>query len=433
LPSTFLAAIATGWSIDTRTLKRADVFFAIKGERFDGHAFLETAFEKGALAAVVSEPGEGRGLLIRVEDTLAALQRLAVWARNEWGRPIVAVTGSAGKTTTKDAIAELLSVRLRVGKTEGNLNNHLGLPLSLLRMDQTAEVGVMELGMNHTGEIRFLASVAKPNIGVVTNVGFAHVENFSSIEAIALAKRELVESLGESGTAVLNADDTRVREFAETHTGRVITYGFSESAEVRGENLELASGGSQFEVDGTLFKTQLAGRHGASNVLAAVAAARAFDIKPAELPEAVARIQPGKMRGQREQWNGITILNDCYNSNPDAALSMLDLLGKEAGHRRIAVLGEMLELGDWATELHEKVGKHASEQGIDVVVGITGKARKIVEGAIANGLPSQNAYYFDTPEEAGTFLRRYVKEGDVLLFKGSRGTHIERALARMES
>ena len=382
---------------------------------------------------MVCEPVEASGLVIRVDDSLAALQKLAVWARARWGKPIVAVTGSAGKTTTKDVIAELLAVRLRVGKTAGNLNNHIGLPLSLLRLPDSADVGVLELGMNHAGEIRFLAALARPQVGVVTNVGYAHVENFSGIEGIALAKRELVESLGAEGTAVLNADDARVLAFREIHPGPVVTYGFSTRADVRGEDLELSPEGATFRVGETNFHTSLQGRHGALNVLAGIATASVFGISPGELPEAVTRVVPGKMRGQRERWNGITILNDCYNSNPEAAMFMIDVLKAEPARRRVAVLGEMLELGDWSPALHEKTGRYAAEAGIDVVIGISGEARKTVEGAVAAGLDRGGAHFFEEPESAGSFLREFAKEGDVILFKGSRGTHVERALAAMES
>ena len=235
--------LATGWSIDSRSINPGDLFFAIKGPRHDGHEHVAAAFEKGAIAAVVSNPIAGSpGPLLEVADVQHALQTLAQWARRSWGNPIVAVTGSAGKTTTKDAIAALLSVRLRVGKTAGNLNNYLGLPLSLLRLPDEAQVGVMELGMNHAGEIRGLVQLAEPEIGVVTNVGYAHIENFSSIDGIAAAKRELIDALPLSGAAVLNADDARVLAFRDHFAGRVLTYGTSEQASVRAENITLQPG-----------------------------------------------------------------------------------------------------------------------------------------------------------------------------------------------
>lgn len=249
-------ACVRGWSIDSRTVDPGDLFFAIRGERFDGHAFVNASFERGALAAVVSEDLSGaQGPLLKVRDTLAALQSLASWARSRFRKTVIAVTGSAGKTSTKDIIAELLSVRLRVGKTGGNLNNHLGLPLSLLRVPEEAEVAVLEMGMNHGGEIRQLTCIARPEIGVVTNVGYAHIEYFDSIEGIAAGKRELIEGLAPGGTAILNADDERVIRFREAHPGRTITYGFSRIADVRAEPLKMDAEGAAFMVCGVRFET----------------------------------------------------------------------------------------------------------------------------------------------------------------------------------
>jgi UDP-N-acetylmuramoyl-tripeptide--D-alanyl-D-alanine ligase len=415
--------IVSGWSIDSRTTAAGDLFFALKGENFDGHEFVSKVLEKGASAAVVSEAIAARGNLLRVPDTLRALQQLAEWARGYWGRPVVAITGSAGKTSTKDIIAALLSVRLRVGKTTGNFNNHIGLPLSILRIPDDAEVAVLEMGMNHAGEIRDLCRIASPEIGVVTNVGYAHVENFDSIEGIAAAKRELIEGLPESGTAILNADDPFVAKFA--YSGRSITYGLCERAEVCAEQIALTPAGSEFTVEGTRFQTQLVGRHGISNVLAGIAVAKVFGIPPASLTEAVAALTPGKMRGERHIWNGVTVLNDAYNSNPEAARHMLDVLRNENAARRIAVLGEMRELGTMSERLHREVGAYAA--GIDLLVGIRGAASAMVEAA-----PGR-AVFFETPEAAGEYLRTFVQPGDAVLFKGSRGTRVEAAIEAMEA
>lgn len=424
----------TGWSIDSRSLKPGDLFFAIKGENHDGHGFVKAAFERGAVGALVSVPLEVNGsAILTVPDTTRALQQLGQWARAKWGRPIVAVTGSAGKTTTKDVIAELLSVQLSVGKSAGNLNNHLGLPLSLLRMPEVAEVGVTELGMNHRGEIRFLASLAQPQIGVVTNVGYAHIESFDSIDGVALAKRELIEALPPTGTAVLNADDARVLDFRSVHRGPVVTYGISPVADIRAEEVELDSEGVAFTVSGIRLRSRLMGRHGVSNILAGIAVARVFGISTAELVDAIAELKPGRMRGERHRWRGVTVLDDSYNSNPDAARAMLDVLHDEPAARRIAVLGEMLELGSWSGVLHKKIGEYAAQANIDMIIGVRGAARQLVETAKASGLSGDRAIFFDEPEQAGNFLREFVRPGDAILFKGSRGTHVERALAIMES
>lgn len=422
-----------GWSIDSRTLAPGDLFFAIRGERFDGHAFLTDVLQRGAIAAVVSEPAAAReSIQLRVADTLEALQRVASWARQRWRRPIVAVTGSAGKTSTKDIIAELLSIRFRIGKTIGNLNNHLGVPLTLLRIPDDVEVGVLELAMNHAGEIRHLASIATPQIGVVTNVGYAHVQAFDSIEGVAAAKRELIEALPESGTAVLNADDERVARFRNAHTGRTLTYGFSAGADLRATDLEMTPEAASFAVCGVRFETRLTGRHAVSNILAGLAVAKLFDIEVRELVETVAKLAPGHMRGERTSWRGATILNDAYNSNPEAARNMIDVLRAEPANRRIAVLGEMLELGRLAESLHREVGDYVAHAGVDVLVGVRGVSRFMVDQARRAGM-THAAFFFEDPAQAGAFLRDFVQPGDAILFKGSRGTRVEEALATMQA
>lgn len=426
-------AVVSGWSVDTRTLQAGDLFFALRGPNNDGHDYVAAAFQEGALAAVVEHDVVGAaGPLLLVGDTLIALQRLAVWARNRWGGEVIGVTGSAGKTTTKDAIARMLSVRGVVGKTSGNYNNHVGVPLSLLGIPDEAASAVIEIGMNHAGEIRELAGIAKPAIGVVTNVGYAHVENFESIEQVAAAKRELIEALPPSGTAVLNADDPLVREFRHAHPGRSVMFGFSEAAEVRGELLghEPGEPGRRFRVNGVNFVTQVAGRHAVLNLLAAIAVAQVHGLSLEELSPVVREFAPGKMRGTRLERNGISIFDDCYNSNPDAVRAMLDVLRDTPAQRRIAVLGEMLELGRWAGPLHREVGKYVAGAGISVLVGIRGVARHAVDAAIEGGLATDAAFFFERPEDAGEHLKTLARPGDVILFKGSRGTHVEKALER---
>jgi UDP-N-acetylmuramoyl-tripeptide--D-alanyl-D-alanine ligase len=423
----------TGWSIDSRTVAPSDLFFAIKGDLFDGHAFVSQALAAGAAGAVVSTPpSDSSGLILQVPDTLRALQQAGRFARRKWGRQIVAITGSAGKTSTKDITAALLSTRFRVGKTAGNLNNHLGVPLSLLRLPPDAEVGVLEMGMNHAGEIRELAGIAEPQIGVITNVGYAHVEAFDSIAGVAAAKRELIECLPASGIAVLNADDARVLAFRDYHAGRIITYGFAENADVRAVQFETGPAGATFTVHGVRFQTVLTGRHSVSNILAGLAVAHLSGIAFERLAPVVAALQPSAMRGQRLVRGGMTILDDSYNSNPEAARSMVDVLREEHGQRRIAVLGEMLELGHMAEKLHRELGSYAARVGVDVLIGVGGASRFMVEQAVKSGLTSRTAFFFEDPQTAGTFLRTFVRPGDVILFKGSRGTHVERALARME-
>ena len=457
----------SGWSIDSRTVEPGDLFFAIKGDVHDGHAFVPKAFERGAVAAVVSSyiaapPGvllrnsrttglessvspeeqasffadwrraAGACTLLKTDDPLGALQRLAHWARKQWGGKVIAVTGSAGKTSTKDIIASFLGTRFRTGKTIGNFNNHIGLPLSLLRLPEEAEIAVIELGMNHAGEIRDLARIAEPEVGVVTNVGYAHVEAFDSIEGVALAKRELIEELPESGTAVLNADDERVLAFRSCRPGTSITYGFSEQADLRAVQVEGGPSETEFTVHGVRFRTALTGRHSVLNLLAGLATAKVFAIGVDELVPLVESLRATKMRGERSVRNGITTLNDSYNSNPEAARSMIDVLRAEPAQRRIAVLGEMLELGHMAEVLHRNLGSYVADAGVDVLVGVCGVSRLMVEQAKRAGLDNHTAFFFEDAETAGDFLRDFVRPGDAILFKGSRGIHVEKAIERME-
>jgi UDP-N-acetylmuramoyl-tripeptide--D-alanyl-D-alanine ligase len=411
---------ASSWSIDSRTLAAGDVFFALN----DGYRFADAALEKGALAAIVDQDVPVKPGIIKVADTLRYMQDMAQTARTDWAGTVIGVTGSAGKTSTKDAIAHLLGSELAVGKTVGNYNNHIGVPLSILRLPQKCRVGVLEMGMNHGGEIRELCRIARPDIGVVTNVGFAHIEFFDSIDGIAAAKRELIESLPPSGTAVLNADDERVIRFADAHAGRSISYGFSGNADVRAE----MCGQNHFRYDGLSFETQLTGRHAISNILAAIATAAIFGIAAKHLVEPVRTLTAAHMRGERIDYAGLTIYNDSYNSNPAAVRAMLDVLADTPAQRRIAVLGEMLELGNTTEPLHRDLGQYVAERGIDVLITIRGAARFMADEAKKAGLSGSAAFFFETPEEAGNFLKQIAVQGDAILFKGSRGVKVERAL-----
>ena len=418
------------WSTDSRSIEPGSVFFALRGPNFDGNNFLSDIFARGA-AAAVAERGDAAGLVLQVPDALVALQAAARRARDRWSGRVVAVTGSAGKTTTKDVIAHLLASQMTTGKNAGNLNNHVGLPLSILRLPDDARVAVLEIGMNHAGEIRELAGIARPTIGVVTNVGSAHVEFFDDgIDGVARAKRELIESLGPGGVAILNADDERVARFREVHSGRTVTFGLCSEAEIRADKVEQTPDGVRFRCDGTSFESALTGRHGVSNLLAGLAVAREFGIPFEQLRDPVRSIVPGKMRGGRLTHRGITVLDDSYNSNPEAARAMIDVLAETNSARRIAVLGEMLELGRWAESLHRDVGRYAASRSINVLVGIRGAARFMVDEAMRSGMSHSAAFFFDEPAAAGDFVREMAREGDAVLFKGSRGTQVEKALQR---
>lgn len=420
------AGAATGWSIDSRTIAPGDLFFALRGPAHDGHDYIAEVLRKGAAAVVAERAVEAAERVLVVRDSLQALQGVAARAREMWAGDVIGVTGSAGKTTTKDVIAEMLSTEMRTGKTVGNLNNHVGVPLSLLRLDESARVAVIEMGMNHAGEIRHLSAIARPNHGVVTNVGYAHIESFESIEGIAAAKQELIDALPPEGTAVLNADDARVKAMGRGR--KALLYGTSAEADVRAEDVEFLEEGAKFRVGPVRFETALSGRHSVLNILAGLAVARIYEIPPERLVDAVRNLKPGKMRGETFRHRGILVLDDCYNSNPDAAKAMLDVLRDTPARRRIAVLGEMLELGRWAEPLHRDVGSYAAGQGIDVLVGIRGAAWSMVDAARLAGHSAGAALFFDDPAEAGRAVRAMAQAGDAVLFKGSRGVHVERAL-----
>jgi len=421
-----VAGRASGWSVDSRTQQPGDVYFALRGPNHDGHDYAAAAVRNGA-AAVVVDHSLGLPNEFVVGDTLHALQELASWARiYQFHGTMIGVTGSAGKTTTKDAIAHLLNVKIPVGRTIGNLNNHVGVPLSILRLPELSGAAVLEMGMNHAGEIRKLAEIAQPDIGVVTNVGYAHVEFFDSIEGVAAAKRELIESLTAGGVAVLNADDERVARFRKVHRGRTVTFGFSKSADVRAESVRYSTEGARFHALGVDFETTVTGRHAVMNLLAALAVTQVFGYDPKRFREAVRTFTVGKMRGERLEHHGIVIWNDCYNSNPEAAQSMVDVLRETPAQKRIAVLGEMLELGHASKELHRQVGRYASQHGVDLLIGVRGDARFMVEAASEETA----ARFFDSPPEAGEFARQEAHAGDAILFKGSRGVKVEQALER---
>jgi UDP-N-acetylmuramoyl-tripeptide--D-alanyl-D-alanine ligase len=426
--------IAQGYSIDSRTIGAGELFFAVAGERLDGHDYVCAALENGAAAAVVRKdrlsgyPTTDR--LLAVDDTLIALQTLATAVRKLWGKPLVGVTGSMGKTTTKEAIAHVLSSRFHVLKSEGNFNNHFGLPLMLLKLEPAHDVAVIEMGMSHAGEIRALAKIAQPEIGVVTNVAPVHLEFFDSIAGIARAKYELVESLPSSGTVVLNADDEYVSQFGRDFKGKVVMYGMQATADVRAENIQShGAEGSTFDVVTAGGREQallpLVGEHNVLNALAAVAIGLTRGLSLPEAVAALATLAAADKRGQVVQLDNITVINDCYNSNPKALHAMIDALVAMKAGRRIVVAGEMLELGPAAEESHRAAGRHAAMKKIDLLLGVRGQAQAMVEGARQAGA---RAEFVATPEQAGEWLARETRDGDVVLLKASRGVKLEKAL-----
>lgn len=439
------SAEALGYSIDSRTIAAGELFFAVKGERFDGHDFVSAALADGAIAAVVSNAwlvpaNVDETKLLRVASdcddcVLDALQRLANAVRRHWGGRVIGVTGSAGKTTTKEAVAQVLSARFHVLKSAGNLNNAFGVPLQLLKLEREHEIAVIEMGMNHAGEIAALARIAEPDWAVVSNVAPVHIEFFpDGLAGIARAKYELVEALPPDGVAILNADDPYVKDFGRGMNERAVFYGLSEDTQVRGEKIEEAGPeGVRFEVIAGEARAQvhlhLLGRHNVQNALAAIAAGVRSGIPLGECASAIARLQPADKRGEVLSWHGATIINDSYNSNPRALDAMVDALIAMPGQRHIAIAGEMLELGAEAEALHRACGRRMAERGVSTIIGVRGAASALVEGALAAG---GEAVFVASPEEAGEWLRSNLREGDVVLLKASRGVRLEKALAGLE-
>jgi UDP-N-acetylmuramoyl-tripeptide--D-alanyl-D-alanine ligase len=426
--------VAQAYSIDSRTVGLGQLFFAVKGERLDGHDFVDQAVKNGAVAAVVRKDQLARYSentpLVAVEDTLVALQILATAVRKVWGKPLVAVTGSAGKTTTKEAIAHVLSAQFRVLKSEGNFNNHFGLPLMLLKLEPEYDVAVIEMGMSHAEEIRALAKIAQPETGVVTNVAPVHLEFFDSIAGIARAKYELVESLPANGTAVLNADDEYVSQFGRDFKGKVVMYGTRATADVRAEKIRSRGHeGTEFEVviGGVreAARLPLVGEHNVLNALAAVAVGLERGMKPSEAVAALATLAPAEKRGEVLQLGNITAINDCYNSNPKALEAMVDALAAMSAKRHVVVAGEMLELGSAGEELHRKAGRHIAGKKIDVLLGVRGLAQAMVDSARDAGICAE---FVASSEEAGEWLAREARDGDLVLLKASRGVKLEKAL-----
>jgi UDP-N-acetylmuramoyl-tripeptide--D-alanyl-D-alanine ligase len=427
-------AVAAGYSIDSRTVQPGELFFAVKGERLDGHDYVEAAVAAGAVGAVVRHDQAGgfadKSRLLLVDDTLTALQRLGAAVRRLWAKPLIGITGSAGKTTTKEITAHVLSTKHNVLKSQGNLNNQFGLPLQLVKLEPEHDMAVIEMGMSHTGEIRALAALAEPNCGIVTMVAPVHLEFFDSVAGIARAKYELIESLPPGGIAVLNADDPYVSQFGRDFHGKVATFGLHKPAFVMARNIEAhGAAGSVFDVtaDGRAVRgtLPLLGEHSIYNALAGIAAGLEYGVSLEAAAQALATLSAGDKRGEVLHFAGATIVNDCYNSNPKALESMVSSLAQVPAQRHIVVAGEMLELGPAAETLHRDSGRHMGRYGITKLLGVRGLAQAMVEGARETGV---DAEFVATPEEAGEWLRAELHPGDAVLIKASRGVGLERAL-----
>ena len=426
---------------DTRALKPGDLFVALRGARFDGHAFVASAREQGAIGAIVDERHAEIpwGTTIQVGDTTRALQDFAHAVRQASSTRVVAITGSAGKTTTKETIAEFLSAKWRVVKNHGNFNNHIGLPISLLQLRAKPDVAVMELGMNHAGEISRLIEIAEPDVRVWTNVGDAHIGFFDSPDAIADAKAEILERAGSATVLICNADDDRVMRRVAGFRGRTITFGTTRNAKVRASDVEdrglqgmrarLTTPAGERVLD-----TPLLGRGNLSNVLAASATALEFGVALDDIIQKASTLQPANRRGVVHRLSsGVTLIDDSYNSSPSALRAALDVVTRETGAgRRVAALGEMLELGDQSTPLHEELGRTAAAAQLDLLVTVGGKAAgAMAEAAQAAGMAAGSVSHLDSSDQAATALVGALRPGDVVLVKGSRGIRMDVVVDRI--
>jgi UDP-N-acetylmuramoyl-tripeptide--D-alanyl-D-alanine ligase len=437
------------WSIDTRSLSPGDLFVAIRGDRFDGHEFVAAALAAGAAGAVVTAtpalPEAGKAgpapLLIQVADTTKALQDGAREIRRRSGARVVAITGSAGKTTTKELTAEFLAAKYSVFRNRGNLNNHIGLPLSLLDLRSRPDVAVVELGMNHAGEIRTLVAVAEPDVRVWTNVGDAHAGFFASADAIADAKAEILEQARPADLLVANADDPRIAARVRTFAGRTLTFGLSDRAHVR------ASGVSHRGLEGMAatvtapagtfaLETPLLGAGNLLNLLAAAAVAMDMGVTPAVIAERARTMKAASHRGELLRLpGGITLIDDSYNSSPAALKTALATVSAATGSaRKIAVLGEMLELGSHATALHQECGRAAANAGLDVLIAVGGDpAQQLAAAARDAGLAATAVVHVATSAEAADVAVRRIRPGDLVLIKGSRGIRTDVVVDRLKA
>jgi|TARA_B100002003_G_scaffold180407_1_gene168408 UDP-N-acetylmuramoyl-tripeptide--D-alanyl-D-alanine ligase len=433
-----------GFSIDSRSLDPGDLFVAIRGDRFDGHAFVADAVARGACGALVSDAaalGASGGVGVVVGDTLLALQALGQHIRRASNARVVAITGSAGKTTTKELTAAVLGARYRVFRNRGNLNNHIGLPLSLLALRTRPEVAVVELGMNGPGEIRRLVEIAEPELRVWTNVAEVHAEFFPSIEAIADAKAEILEGASPDTVVVANAADQRIMTRVAGFQGRVATFGVGVDAEVTATEVEdRGLDGTRALVrtpaGATTLTTSLPGRGNLANILAAVAVALQLQVPLGALAERVATVEAPPHRGQlRRLARGVVVIDDTYNANPLAVVTALQTLSQDRREgRRVAVLGEMLELGARSEALHRKTGRAAASAGLGLLLTVGGDpARALGAAAVEAGMSSDRVIHFESSEEAATRLTELLQADDVVLVKGSRSVRTDLVVSRLEA
>lgn len=436
-PETF-----SGISTDSRSIKEGELFIPLVGDRFDGHDFIKQVFEKGAAGVIVAAgrvvPIPGGRAFIEVKDTLRALQDIAHHLRTARpGLEVVGVTGTNGKTTTKEMLASILAVRGPVLKNEGNLNNGIGVPLTLLRLRDEHWAAVIEMGMNSFGEIQRLAEIAVPQVGVVTNIGPGHLENLGSLEGVAKAKGELIAALPEGGTAVLNADDPYQRDQLAVSAVRTLTFGLGKGADFSATDVEETAAGVVFSLvtkGGTVrVKLPVLGFHNVYDALAAASAASALGLSLPEIKQGLEGFKPAKMRMEIVDIEGAKIINDAYNANPASMAAALNALAGIKNSRRIAVLGDMKELGESAEKAHYDVGRLAGAGGLACLILVGEQARHMAYGAAEAGMDEKDIIRASSPEEAGAKLAERLSPGDCVLVKGSRSMKMERVVEFLKS
>lgn len=430
-------AIIELFGTDSRKMEPGALFIPLKGDRFDGHLFIARAESAGAAGALMEKGSSAMpaGICVEVSDTLRALQDLAAHARKRFSGPVIAVTGSNGKTTTREMIGAVLARKFRVLKTEGNLNNHIGLPLILLKLVPGVQAVVLEMGINHPGELTRLCEIARPGIGVITNIGESHLEGLGSLEGVARAKGELLDFLAD-GTAVLNHDSPHFDLLAERQKGKRVSFGFSVKADVRGEKFQESEGGIRMEVRrGSLrfpVSAPIPGIHNGSNALAAAAVGLELGIAPEEITAALAAFTPVPNRTEIVVLgSGLKILADFYNANPssmEAALKTLSALGKAEGRKTAAVLGGMLELGVASPGLHRRLGQTAAREKIDRLFLYGPEAKTVLEGAVEAGFPESSAAVCGSHREIADAVKSLEAGKTMVLIKGSRGMKMEQVL-----
>ncbi|MGE0473158.1 MAG: UDP-N-acetylmuramoyl-tripeptide--D-alanyl-D-alanine ligase [Nitrospirales bacterium] len=433
---------------DSRHITKGDLFVALQGGQFDGHQFVAKACQSGAAGAIVAEAQAWEVLrnirkvgsagavftLVAVKDTLRAYQELGAFHRQRFSIPVVAITGSNGKTTTKEMVSGVLSVRWRVLKTQGNFNNAIGVPKTLLRLNGTHQAAVVEMGVDQVGQTTQLCQIVKPTSGVITNVGPDHLEFYGTLARSAASKRELLPCLPSNGTAILNADDKYCAQFVRKAPCRVVSFGFSPHADIRGSQVTWDGRNTEFWVSFPHLKkpkravVRTMGRHNISNALAGIATGWTLGVSPSDILEGLESFRPAPMRSEIRRWGGVVYLNDCYNANPASVKAALDVLvSLDPAKRTIAVLGDMLELGPQESQFHEDIGRYAARKGVSHLIAC-GRFGAVMKAGAEKASRIIRVVQTKDAAEAGWVLQSIVKPKDVVLVKASRGARMERVL-----